>query len=238
MKVPSCNPYNKIGLRKVLMSLILVSISVFQTATAAETECSISLANVQFTKCLNWAEKNIQLKGDQLTLKSDAKKDYFNDPDGKLSNNTAPVVLTQIDNTKAFTFTAKLSPEFIETYDAGALYIFVTNKLWQKFAFERDERGVSRIVSVRTIDTSDDNNHQPIGEKSVYLKISSDTKTVAFYFSTDKVTWNLARLYKNAYPQTIWVGISSQSPIGPGNSTLFEDLSLTHESVKDFRMGN
>lgn len=216
---------------------ILLLISAFQTATATETNCSFKLAKIQFTKCLNGAEKNVQLSGETLELQSDAKKDYFNDPDGKLSNSSAPVLLTQIDNTKEFTFTAKLSPKFIETYDAGALYIFVSNMLWQKFAFERDERANTRIVSVRTINTSDDNNHQPIGDKSVYLKISSDAKTVAFYFSTDKVTWNLARLYKNAYPQTIWVGISSQSPIGPGNSTLFEDLSLTNESVKDFRMG-
>lgn len=237
MKVPSCNSHNKIGLRRVFMSLILVSISAFQTATATETNCSFKLANIQFTKCLNGAEKNVQLSGETLELKSDAKTDYFNDPDGKSISHSAPVLLAQVDNTKPFTLTAKLSPRFTQTYDAGTLYIYVSNMLWQKFAFERDERANTRIVSVRTIDTSDDNNHQPIGDKSVYLKISSDAKTVAFYFSTDKVTWNLARLYKNAYPKTIWVGISSQSPIGPGNSTLFEDLSLTNESVKDFRMG-
>lgn len=217
-----------------IISFLMVGL---QIANATEIECSFKLAKVQFTKCLNGAEQNVQLSSEKLNLKSDAKKDYFNDPDGKLSNNSAPVLLTKIDNTKAFTFTAKLTPEFVETYDAGALYIYVTNTLWQKFAFERDERGISRIVSVRTIETSDDNNHQPIGEKSIYLKISSDTKTVAFYFSTDKVKWNLARLYKNNYPQIIWVGISSQSPIGAGNSTLFENIALTTESVNDFRMG-
>lgn len=218
------------------LGLMLISASQIAAADA-EKECSIKLSAIHFTKCLNNAEKNTQVTGNSIKLKSDAKTDYFNEPDGKASYNSAPVLLAKVDNTKPFTLTAKLNPEFKQTYDAGALYIFSTNKLWQKFAFERDERGTTRIVSVRTIETSDDNNHQPIGEKSIYLKISSDTQTVAFYFSTDKVKWNLARLYKNSYPDTIWLGISSQSPLGDGNTTLFDDISLISESVKDFRMG-
>jgi regulation of enolase protein 1 (concanavalin A-like superfamily) len=220
------------------LTLIGLLIAPFHVAAANPGKtCSIKLPEIHFTKCLNDAEKNASITGEAITLKSDAKKDFFNDPDGKLSNNNAPVLLAKVDNTKPFTLTAKVSPELKETYDAGALYIFLTEKLWQKFAFERDERGTARIVSVRTIETSDDNNHQPVGGKSAYLKISSDTHTVALYFSEDKIKWNLARLYKNTYPSTIWVGVSSQSPIGRGNFTLFETLSLTTESVKDFRLG-
>ncbi|WP_331345662.1 DUF1349 domain-containing protein [Cellvibrio sp. UBA7661] len=172
-----------------------------------------------------------------MTLTSDAKTDFFNDPGNGEAVGNAPVLLTKINNSKPFTLTAKVSPEFKQTYDAGALYVYVSPTLWQKFAFERDERAVSRIVSVRTIETSDDNNHQRIGQPSVYLKISSDSKTIAFYFSQDNKNWNLAKLYKNEYSKVIWVGVSSQSPIGDGNKTLFEKVSLTNESVKDFRMG-
>src|SRR5688572_16295491 len=181
--------------------------------------CSIKLTGIHFTKSLNHAAQNTLVDNEGVILKSDAKKDYFNDPDGKLSNNTAPVLLAEVDNTKPFTLVAKVTPVFKETYDAGTLYIFSTNQMWQKFAFERDERGRTRIVSVRTIETSDDNNHDVITQDSVYLKITSDTKTVGFYYSTDNNNWNLARLYKNNYPETIWVGISSQSPMGDGNST-------------------
>jgi hypothetical protein len=60
---------------------------------------------------------------------------------------------------------------------------------------------------------------------------------VGFYFSTDNVTWNLARVYKNDYPEKLWLGISSQSPMGEGNLTRFENFSLIDQSVKDFRMG-
>ncbi len=229
--------YTKTERHGLLLGLIALLIAPLHAAAYTEKECSFKLPGIQFTKCLNDAEKNTGVVAGGVTLKSDEKKDFFNDPDGKLSNSSAPDLLAKVDNTKPFTLTAKISPEFKETYDAGALYIFLTDKLWQKFAFERDERATTRIVSVRTIETSDDNNHQPIGGKSVFLKISSDTQTVAFYFSEDKVKWSLARLYKNNYPAVIWVGVSSQSPLGKGNATHFESPSLVTESVKDFRMG-
>ncbi|MGD0506895.1 MAG: hypothetical protein ABSA27_03815 [Terriglobales bacterium] len=38
--------------------------------------------------------------------------------------------------------------------------------LWLKMAMEMDERQKTRMVSVRTIGTSDDNNHDVITEKS------------------------------------------------------------------------
>lgn len=221
----------------LISSIVLMAITSNLNAAAIAKECSIKLPAVHFTKCLNGAEKNAALEKTKVTLKSDAKKDFFNDTDGKTVNSSAPVLLSRVDNTKPFTFTAKVNPQFKETYDAGALYVFHDEKLWQKFAFERDERANTRIVSVRTIETSDDCNHQPIADQAVYLKISSDTKTIAFYFSTDNRTWNLARLYKNNYPEIIWLGISSQSPMGEGNVTQFEDLVLTEQSVKDFRMG-
>jgi regulation of enolase protein 1 (concanavalin A-like superfamily) len=199
--------------------------------------CSIKLPGIEFVRSLNGASKSVQTDGARLTLISGAKKDYFNDPDGKLSNNTAPVLLTKINNKKPFTFSAKVTPDFLETYDAGVLYIYVKDNLWQKFCFEQDERKKKRIVSVRTIGTSDDNNHDIVDVPSVFLKISSDTKTVGFYYSTDKQNWQLVRLYKNDYPSEIWLGLSSQSPLGKGMTNTFEECVLTENSIKDFRMG-
>src|SRR5512133_2356573 len=119
----------------------------------------ITLPGITFTRSLNGAAENASVDGGTLTLKSGAKTDNFRDPDGKLSNATAPVLLTEVDNTKPFTFTAKLTAEHLAMYDAGALYIWVDDELWFKFAMERDERAHVRIVSVRTIGTSDDNDH-------------------------------------------------------------------------------
>ena len=69
------------------------------------------------------------------------------------------------------------------------------------------------------------------------MKISSDTKTVGFYYSIDQKEWQLIRLFKNDYPKTLWVGVSSQSPMGEGNRTVFEDVTLTRTNIADFRKG-
>ena len=199
--------------------------------------CTVKISDVEFTKSLNDAKSLVTIADGKLILKSNAKCDYFNDPDGKLSNNTAPVLLSKIDNGLPFTFTTKVTPTFLDTYDAGAMYIYLSDKLWFKFAFERDERMRTRIVTVRTIETSDDNNHDAIDSASVYMRISSDTKTIGFYYSLDKERWQLVRLFRNDYPAEIWAGLSAQSPVGNGTRATFEECSLTQTSIKDFRMG-
>jgi regulation of enolase protein 1 (concanavalin A-like superfamily) len=197
----------------------------------------VVLPGITFNLALNEAEKHVKVADARLTLSSPAKRDNFRDPNGKLSNNTAPMLLSEVDNTKPFTFTAKVTPTFLDTYDAGALYIWARDDLWLKMAMERDERGRTRLVTVRTIGTSDDNNHDVVTAKSVYMKISSDVTTVGFYYSLDNQEWQLIRLFKNEYPDTIWLGVSSQSPVGAGNASMFENVVLTQTSISNFRLG-
>jgi uncharacterized protein len=197
----------------------------------------VVLPGVAFDLALNEAEQYVQSAAGRLTLRSPAKRDNFRDPNGKLSNNTAPMLLSAVDNKKPFTFTAKVTPTFLDTYDAGALYIWVRDDLWLKMAMERDERRRTRLVTVRTTGTSDDNNHDVVTASSVYMKISSDTTTVGFYYSLDNKQWQLIRLFRNEYPAKIWLGVSSQSPVGKGNSSVFEDVVLTQTSIADFRLG-
>ena len=122
-------------------------------------------------------------------------------------------------------------------YNAADLFVYSCDSLWQKLAFEQDEYGNHRIVTVRTQGTSDDNNHDKLDVSSVYLKISSDTKTIASYYSIDKKRWNMVRLYKNCYPKNIYLGISSQCPQKGSCTSRFEEISLSHDNVSDFRLG-
>jgi len=222
------------------LSLLLLSFMARQASpeNMKTEECRIKLAGITFTRSLNQAAAHAKVEHGRITLTSEARRDNFRDPNGKLSNNTAPLLLTEVDNKQPFTLTAKVTPTFLKTYDAGTLYIYVKEDLWLKMAMEMDERQKTRMVSVRTIGTSDDNDHDVVASTSVYMKISSDTKIVGFYYSLDKKTWQLIRLFKNDYPASIWVGISAQSPIGNGTSVVFEDLSLAEQSVSDFRLGN
>jgi uncharacterized protein len=226
-------------IRLCAMPLLLFSFAARQgfSADMKTEECKIKLPGITFTLSLNGAAAHARVEDGRLTLASEARRDNFRDPDGKLSNHSAPLLLTEVDNRKPFTLTAKITPTFLKTYDAGTLYIYVKEDLWLKMAMEMDERGKHRMVSVRTIGTSDDNNHDVIEAKSVYMKISSDTKTVGFYYSLDNRTWQLIRLFKDDYPAAIWVGVSTQSPVGEGTSALFEDVSLTRQSIADFRLG-
>jgi len=212
------------------------------TARVSGKPCDLKLANIHFTKAVNGADTLIQMDTQgQMDFRVGAKKDFFCDPnDNKLSNNTAPILLAKVDNTKPFTLMAKVTPGFTAEglYNAGVLYLYVNDRRWQKHCFEQDERGNHRIVSVRTIGTSDDNNHDVVKGPTAYMKISSDTRTVASYYSLDKKTWQLVRLYKNDYPAELWAGVSAQCPIDTGTTSHFEGISLTQNSVSDFRLGN
>lgn len=225
---------------KTIMPLLVLAGSCAAGASAqtmGDQPAKVTLPGITFTRSLNGAAEGAVVSARGLTLSSKAKRDNFRDPDGKLSNETAPVLLTRIDNTKPFTFSARLTPDLRETYDAGTLYIWVRNDQWLKMAMELDERRKARIVTVRTTGTSDDNNHDVVTAKTVFMKISSDAKTVGFYYSLDNKDWQLVRLFRNEYPAEIWVGVSTQSPKGQGTSARFDQVTLTRTSITDFRMG-
>jgi regulation of enolase protein 1 (concanavalin A-like superfamily) len=76
-----------------------------------------------------------------------------------------------------------------------------------------------------------------ISQSSIDLKVSSDGKSIGFYYSTDGIQWQVVRVFKNDYPEKLWLGISAQSPWGAGNTVIFSKCTFTTSSVKDFRMG-
>jgi len=193
--------------------------------------------NVQFDTSMNNADKQIIKDKDSIILTSTKETDFFIEPGGAYEKSDAPLLLKKIDNTKPFTFIAELKPEHKVKYDAGMLFIFVDEKHWLKFAFEADERMNTRIVTVRTNETSDDNNHDVEKDSVILLKISSDTKSIGFYYSNDNKIWNLVRVFKNEYPQNILVGVGTQSPAGDGNKTIFFGIEFSNSAVKDFRNG-
>lgn len=206
----------------------------------ALADCNIRFDGVTFTKSLNGGDSLVNVNDSVMTFYSPEGRDIFNDPNGKLSNNTIPVILTEVDNTKPFTMSVRVEPGFTPggTYNAAEILVFANDSLYQKLCFEQDERGSHRVVSVRTVGTSDDNNHDAIDQKSVFLKVSSDTQTIASYYSIDGLEWHMVRLYRNEYPEKMMIGLASQSPVKDGCRSIFTDLRFDQSNVKDFRMGD
>lgn len=205
------------------------------------TDCDMTISNIHFTKALNGADSQVTDSAGTVTFHAKPHADYFNDPnDGKLSQSNAAVLLTEVDNTKPFTFSARLKSGFTNDglYNAAVLFVYVSDSLYQKFCFEQDERGNHRVVTVRTVGTSDDNNHEVQNDaEHIYYKISSDARTIASYYSLDGKQWQMVRLYQNNYPDRLYLGICSQAPQSDECVSIFDQLSLTTDNVGDFRMG-
>ena len=205
------------------------------------TDCDFTFGNVHFTKALNGADQQVSDSAGVVTFRAKPNADYFNDPnDGKLSQDDSAILLTEVDNTKPFTFSAKMKTGFTKDglYNAAALFVYASDSLYQKFCFEQDERGNHRVVTVRTVGTSDDNNHEVFNDAEfIFYKISSDARTIASYYSLDGKEWQMVRLYKNNYPEKLYLGICSQAPQSEECVSTFEQLSLTTDNVGDFRMG-
>lgn len=202
------------------------------------TSCNVKVGGVNFTQAKNAGEKGITVIGDTLKFVAGPQTDYFHSPVAPAQDNS-PVIFAEIDNTKPFTFTAKVSPQFTETgtYSAGVLYVYENADHCQKLCFEQDEYGDHRVVSVRTVGTSDDNNHQSIPGGSVYMRLSSDGKHLGSYFSEDGKTWHMARLYGNDFPEKLLLGLSSQSPKDDSHTCYFTEVDLKDQVVDDFRIG-
>ena len=143
------------------MGIILTGCSGNKTETAAEKEtlspCDFVFGGINFSQAKNGAENSVEILNDTLKLVAGAQTDYFRSPDGSVID-SSPVIFTEVDNTKPFTFTAKVEPKFTKTgtYSAGVLYVYEDEMHCQKLCFEQDEFGVHRVVTVRTIGTSDD----------------------------------------------------------------------------------
>lgn len=163
----------------IFVCLMMIACTQNEKITDTQSQSTdVKAGNVMFSTGMNLAPNSVSAWTDTITIVADAKTDLFCDPKGIATNTSAPILFTKVDNTKPFTFTVKVVPNFTEngTYSAGALLAFIDKDNWQKLCFEQDEKGLHRIVTVRTVETSDDNNHEAVDSTGVYLRMSSDTE--------------------------------------------------------------
>ena len=105
-----------------------------QTSVMSFQDCDLTLGGIHFTKMLNEADKQVSEKDGVITFVAPEKTDLFIDPnDAKLTANTAKVLFTEVDNTKPFTFSAKMKPGFTPDglYHAADLIVMANDTLYQ-----------------------------------------------------------------------------------------------------------
>lgn len=182
-------------------------------------------------------------------------KDYFVNPvDGAVKVDSA-FFYKEVEGD--FVIRAKVSHDFLSTYDACVLMAYDHEKLWAKACFEKSDFDTNTVVSVMTNGLSDDANGVDIDGKQVWLQLARRDDVFAIHYSLDGETFRLVRLASLPMEKKVKVGLSGQCPIGDnlmknlGLDTfdidelskhvgvdVFENVTLEERTLVDIRNGN
>ena len=175
--------------------------------------------------------------GSSLDIAAGPVSDWFHNPGSSPINNNAPVALFAPlgDN---FTLSAKVTVEFLYTYDAGVLFLYVNDDTWAKLCFEYSPQKEAMVVSVVTRGRSDDCNSAVIGSHSVYLRVYRQANALAFHYSTDGQYWRFVRFFTIGDLESMRLGFAAQSPTGQGCQVHFSEINFQSKSLSDLRDGS
>lgn len=182
-------------------------------------------------ECMNDAEITVMDK--RIIMQAQKGTNLFNGVSGTWKSTNFPYYYTKVQGD--FMIQSKVTVEFREVYDLGALVVYENEDRWIKFAFENSDMGVPAIVSVVTVETSDDCNGEPIQNGEVWLKICRQGNVFAMHYSLDKQNWRLARICRLNMQDEVMVGISAQCPSGDVCTAIFDELELTDNPYRDIR---
>ena len=160
----------------------------------------------------------------------------FVDPYSGESVVNAPFFYEEV--TGDFVLRARVSHDFVSTYDACVLLAFEDEQLWAKACFEYTDYDTHSVVSVMTNGRSDDANSVDVDGNEVWLQLARRGNVFGIHYSTDGKEYRMARLANLPMGETIKVGLVAQSPMGEGGDRYFRDVELKKISLKNIRNGN
>jgi uncharacterized protein len=148
-----------------------------------------------------------------------------------------------------FSLSARVSLEFAQTYDAGALLVYVDEHRWAAACFEYTPLHRPTAVTVVTRGESDDANGfdidpAPAGTPSaLWLRVTRTGPAWAFHASTDSRHWTLLRYFKLTSGETASaaearVGFTVECPVGEICTVTFDDVSFAGKAPADLRDGS
>lgn len=170
-----------------------------------------------------------------IEIYAPAKTDYFVNPvDGNVKAD-APFFYKEVEGD--FILRAKVSHDFVSTYDACVLLALDHDKLWAKACFEYTDLGTNSVVTVMTNEKSDDANGINTSSNEIWLQMSRKDNVFAIHYSLDGKEFLMSRLGCLPMQKKIKVGLEAQSPTGDGGMRYFSEVSLEIRSPLDIRKG-
>jgi len=148
--------------------------------------------------------------------------------DGARRENSPRLVFQPADD---FVLSTRATVDFRTQWDAGVLVLYVNDDTWAKLCFEMTGEKHPAIVSVVTRGLSDDNNSIAITGKQVYLKIAKAGQAIFFYASEEGQNWKIIRTFSFGPDAKVRAGFSSQSPVGEGCTTVFDQITYLAKRV-------
>lgn len=160
--------------------------------------------------------------------------DYFQDPTGVLSADSAPFMWLPVQGD--FTVRAYVRHPFASTYDAGALMVRQDATHWAKLCFEATDFGSRAVVSVVTNGTSDDANGVDVSVSDIWLQIARRGNLFAMHYALDGRCWRMVRYFALDLANTR-VGLVAQCPVGQGAVIDWLSFSIDERTSADMRAG-
>jgi hypothetical protein len=138
-----------------------------------------------------------------------------------------------------FQLSAKLTVDFNSQFDAGVLMIWVDELNWVKFCFEYSPDATPMVVSVVTINFSDDANSFTVNGNSIWYRITRRDNVYALHAAIDGTEWLLIRVFTlGSDLERHRIGFAAQSPTGEGCKILFSEINFSQARLQDLRDGS
>lgn len=187
-------------------------------------------------KDFKWTvETKYEYKDNGIQILAPANTDYFVNPvDGMIKAN-APFFYKEVEGD--FILKARVSHDFVATFDACVLLALENDKLWAKACFELTDFGTNAVVTVMTNEKSDDANGINVEGNEIWLQMSRKDNVFAIHYSLDGKEFIMSRLTYIPMQKKIKVGLEAQSPRGNGGIRRFSDVLLELKGPADIRKG-
>ena len=113
-----------------------------------------------------------------------------------------------------------------------------TKTRWIKLAVERGVDTAYNVVSVITNNWSDDANGELISTNKCWLRITRKGDFWGLHYSADGIRWRFVRCFGLDLPSTVKVGFGIQAPLGDDCEGKLDFITLSDDSIENFRDGS